>query len=274
MVTKLGVLIELDGAISIDFDSAFNIARTLEHVNARRLAAEFAIHRARGGVRDLSRAESVAHTLDDCLSRCSELARSLTDADAVGAFLSTRSSPNAMLRDLDRILGLDLSRPVGRTQDDDLRPYHSTMMGRAMTTAVTESLSKAENSEELHMWFKRSLIVSVGILTDSYVVPPDVLTAKLNKSLGRLEATSSDWMGYVAEHLREKATPVFERQEGASADDITAIRLASLCLAAESDLQDKGTGASLREVAAGITLLGLRATGRAPVTETIVPAVE
>jgi hypothetical protein len=63
------------------------------------------------------------------------------------------------------------------------------------------------------------------------------------------------------------------RQEPLTADTATAIRLAALCLAAEADAISGDTaGNTYREIAAGITLLERRATGQAPVTETIILA--
>lgn len=49
----------------------------------------------------------------------------------------------------------------------------------------------------------------------------------------------------------------------------------ALCLAVEADIRDaKSLGDTFREIAAGVTLLERRSTGDAPVTESIVLAVE
>ena len=71
-----------------------------------------------------------------------------------------------------------------------------------------------------------------------------------------VEATSSAWARQAASRLEEIAVPVFTRQEPLTADKVTAIRLAALCLAHESRAaRITAAGEAFRDIVVGITLM-------------------
>ncbi|KAB2350304.1 hypothetical protein [Actinomadura rudentiformis] len=71
-----------------------------------------------------------------------------------------------------------------------------------------------------------------------------------------VEATSSAWAREAANHLVEIAVPVATREEPLTADKVTAIRLAALCLAHESQAaRMTAAGDAFRDVVVGITLM-------------------
>jgi hypothetical protein len=83
------------------------------------------------------------------------------------------------------------------------------------------------------------------------------------------------WANAVAERLARNAEPVFARRERATAGTAAAIRLAALCLAGEMDaLEHRDVGDQFRYVAAGITWLERRASGKLPATEVLMLAVK
>jgi hypothetical protein len=121
-----------------------------------------------------------------------------------------------------------------------------------------------------------------GIAKTHYVVSPDTLADKVQSGqqdlvslLGPLDgAASLPWAHQVARNLRKTALPIFTRRQPLTTDTATAIRLAALCLAAEADASEANQlGDTFREIAAGVTLLERRATGKAVPTETIMLAI-
>jgi hypothetical protein len=87
-------------------------------------------------------------------------------------------------------------------------------------------------------------------------------------------ATSLPWAHQVAINLQETALPVFTRQQPLTKDTATTVRLAALCLTAEADARKANQlGDTFREIAAGVTFLERRATGKAVPTETIMLAI-
>jgi hypothetical protein len=73
--------------------------------------------------------------------------------------------------------------------------------------------------------------------------------------------------------LERAAGPVFERHEPLTPDTVTAIRLVAPCLAGEvTDPRDAVLGRRFRALAAGITLLQQRSTGKPTPPEMIILA--
>lgn len=94
--------------------------------------------------------------------------------------------------------------------------------------------------------------------------------------LGQMpNAGSPRWAASLAQRLERHAAPVFARAEPLTAEKATVIRLAALCLAQDADVMgSRETGDLFRHVAAGVTLLQLRASGTQSATEAIMLAVE
>jgi hypothetical protein len=279
---KIDAALELDGITHIDFNTAFNVTRTLTLIDARNLAAEFMRHRSRGGDRDLSRAESAARTLNESLSRCLVLADGLIgdDSESFGhgekhtQRLSGNSNANGAARSLDRILGLDQKHYIRSNLDYRNVSCDALVMGAAMTDALTESLPRAASTQEWRDRFIKAFIDITGVGDNSYVIPPDVMRAELEASLTHLKEPLSNWATHAAQRLLAKARPVFDRKRPLTSHDAASVRLAALCLGAERGIAADEHRGELYAIAAAITLLALRDTGRAPVTETIMLAVD
>ncbi len=97
-----------------------------------------------------------------------------------------------------------------------------------------------------HTVVKRGCGIAVESLAD------DVRTSRQMLA----EATPSRWAQQAASHLEEAAVPVFTRQEPLTADKVTAIRLAALCLAHEPEpRRDTTLGDAFCNIFVGITVL-------------------
>lgn len=82
------------------------------------------------------------------------------------------------------------------------------------------------------------------------------------------------WASKAAFALEEVAVPVFARKRDLTPDTATAVRLAALCLAAETPTLRTGVlSQTFRQLAAGVSLLERRTTGQAECNETIVLSV-
>jgi hypothetical protein len=139
--------------------------------------------------------------------------------------------------------------------------------------------------------FARGFSTAAGIASPpsaSWRVPPpemlaDVLGAAITglKSALDVPGVADDpgipvaWANAVADRLARNAEPVFAHRERAAARTAAAIRLAALCLAGEMDaLEHRDVGDQFRDVAAGITWLEQRASGKLPATEVLMLAVK
>lgn len=79
------------------------------------------------------------------------------------------------------------------------------------------------------------------------------------------ETDPESWAAVVAGRLAETSAAGFGRRRPPALADLAVIRLPALALAAEADARRmRDTGARLRAVAAGITLLQRRVAGEAP----------
>jgi hypothetical protein len=157
-------------------------------------------------------------------------------------------------------------------------------MGSALTHSLTRAFQRSTLTVGWPAGFAQEFAYETGIAKSSYVyvVSPDTLADKVHGGqqalvnlLGALdEAAPFPWVHQVARNLQETALPIFTRQQPLTMDTATAIRLAALCLAAEADMREASQlGDTFREIAAGVTLLERRATGKAVPTETIMLAV-
>jgi NACHT domain len=130
-----------------------------------------------------------------------------------------------------------------------------------------------------------------SVLPDPLTPSPDLLipmaTAARKDVIALYHAASDDdedeeqdtdsgpsaWACLAAVAVERAAGPVFERREPLTPDVVSAIRLAALCLAAEvTDRQEAALCRRFRALAAGITLLQRRSTGRWQPSEMIILA--
>ena len=133
--------------------------------------------------------------------------------------------------------------------------------------------------------FTRTFTSAVRGIAGHLVTDPATLEATLDKSVESLTSALNEyppgacvapsWCAIVAARLRQNAGPIFTRAEGPTSDKATAVRLAALCLAGEADgMERNDIGDMFRQLAAGITLLEYRATGKQPPCEVIMLAEE
>lgn len=127
---------------------------------------------------------------------------------------------------------------------------------------------------------QKPIVVSPGDLADSTHHARQVLL-----DMARASAADDDededayegptaWASKAAFALEEVAVPVFARKRDLTPDTATAIRLAALCLAAETPTLRTGVlSQTFRQLAAGVSLLERRTNGQAVCNETIVLSV-
>jgi hypothetical protein len=177
----------------------------------------------------------------------------------------------------------ELARDRARALDRALADALPWAMGSALSVALAQAQLKAASVDQWLSEFGRAFVETTHIADRTYVVYPSNLRKSLRVALQKLSAAHPrhddteplSWADGVANFLQDTAGPVFERPEHLTPVLATSIRLAALCLATEANnLGDEQLGESLREIAAGITLLERRASGDAAATEMILLATE
>lgn len=279
-IVPVALLLLQSRILADDLDRAVDLARGLEH--ARDLLAQ-ATGLAPGlpSMLDDSRTRALdfARSLDT--SRARDLQRTLESAIA----LALAGSPGAAAS-IAGALGLDHARvrehlqlpdagPRHHVTDADLRRLCGPVTGRVLAHAGTSLLRDTGKPGQ----FPRDLCRAAGIRDGSPVAAdPDSLARWLEDAtdmLTGLAGASGTWPAVIAGRLRENASPVFSRSREPTEANATAIRMASLCLAGESDMLGReDIGGLFRRVAAGITLLEQRRTGQRQATEVILLAVD
>ena len=260
-----------DHSLTLDLNRDHTLARallrTLEHADAL----------APG--RDLDATRDLAHDLNHCLARAlkvdsyliRELTQDLHDARDLTMELDhalDHHLTTGQAGDLDHALGLDHvgDRQFGIDLTVDLNGPTYQVMGSALANTLTRVLRHDTAVDAWSADFSHTLIEETNVAEAGYVVAPDTLDSTIHSGHQRLVdllGPRPGWAGRVASRLEERADT--DTPEGR-----TAVRLASLCLAAEADLRDAPTvGDTFREIAAGVTLLERRETGEAPTTESI-----
>jgi hypothetical protein len=259
--------LDLDLDLDLELDRALNLDLALDRDRDLDLARALALARDldRDLTRDLTRARDLALDLALDLDRALDL---------------TRALDIALDRTLDRARDVPRARDVTRARVlEDLRAH---FMGSALAHALTRALQQYTPKSRWPLEFAQEFIAETGIAKTRYVVSPDTLADKVQSGqqdlvnlLGSTDgAASLPWAHQVAINLQEIALPIFTRQQPLTKDTATTVRLAALCLAAEADARKANhLGNTFREIAAGVTLLERRATGKAVPTETIMLAV-
>ncbi len=266
--------LNLDPDLDPELDRALNLDLALERDRDLDLTRALAL------ARDLDRGLDLTHDFTRDLTRAGDLARDLA-RDLDRALDLTRALDIALDRILDRARDIPGARDVTRARDlEDLR---ARFMGNALGHALTRALRRYTPEASWPVEFAQELISETGIAkTARYIVSPDTLADKVRSGrqdlanlLGPTDsAASPPWARQVAINLQETALPIFTRQQPLTRDTATTIRLAALCLAAEADVRKANQlGDTFREIAAGVTLLERRATGKAVPTETIMLAL-
>src|ERR1700677_926896 len=269
--------------------------------------------RARILARDLDRAVDLASALDlaENLDLAQSVTADLAGARALALDLARALDPvraraldSALDRILDRALhrALDLDRALAldhilsrerfqltkldadrRLTDADVDQACGSVMGRVLAKAITTAPHRLHGSDNWADLFPVAFSQAAGIRNGTrFSANPDDLIRLLRdavRMLGGLfqppaHLAAQSWPMSVAEHLTEDASPVFSRYEPPTAERATAIRVAALCLAGEADGKGReDLGDTFRQLAAGITLLEQRRSGRVSATEVILLAV-
>lgn len=243
------------------------------------------VHQARSLAGEID--VDVAQDVDQALVRALDL-----DLDRAFASPDDLVLPRAQDLALVRTLGglrdaLSGSRNPGvsrdiRILDRFLATGCSDVMGLALSKALTEALRKRP-TDAWPAQFSKAFTHVTGISGVSRLVSPGTLAQRLTNAVQELQATQTPerstgeptWAVTVSRRLQETASAIFNRQKQPTPSDVTSIRLAALCLAAEADaLNQSQLGEGFREIAAGITLLERWAGGDDPATGTIVLASE
>ena len=233
-----------------------DLARDLER--ARDLARDLAINldHARAGIRDGS------------LQRAIEITPIL--AATIDGISDRRMTSSSRYRK---------TRPV-------LNMVCSLAMGRAFSNAVAGTLRSRVQTSEWGAKFAQAFIDAAGIAGDGHLTAdPETMGNTLREAAGNLEDILGDeqgdrqkvpaWSGRLAGHLRRTAEPIFAGAERPTPDKAAAIRIAALCLAAETEaIRHQDIGDKFRRIAAGITLLERRSTGELQAAEVIMLAAE
>lgn len=217
---------------------------------------------------------------DDLVRLLSEACRSIIERDfnrgriVVDAALLQATTLDGNLMD---VLG-ELGDAINELRLDlDYAGVHELDSGRRDAVALSRALARTMQKDvTLEAWpstFAQSLVVEAGVAESSYVVSLDDLSRKSETASARLlelvRMPGGRTRRQVVEHFAGVLTKtgMVSEHKGPA----TAPRLAALILAAEAD--DYGAhdlAETFREIAAGITLLELRAEGVRPPTETII----
>lgn len=264
-------------------DSARGRLRELERrlVRVTELAADLGT--SLGSVRDLDPVRSIALELGNggALGRHLDGLRGLlevTDTSEAGAPGVRRA--RALMLDLDRYLarcqalsgheGLDealaaaFAGTAGLLDSGELDRETGTML------RLSDFLSSVRGQFVRRTCETRS--------ARAHTVPPDTLAGTVRDGCAALAALVASpesplppWVGELGASVEDLALGVASGDEPPVADRVAAIRIASLCVAAEADIFFTGRRVAdmFREVAAGITLVEHRSTGQVPVTETV-----
>lgn len=160
-----------------------------------------------------------------------------------------------------RILGVALGRALSNTSIYVQRVKDSNLL-RTTSARFTERIRQEVREE-----------------ATTYVVSLETLANKAQAgSLFDASAMQAEtaWGREITKRLERAVAPILSREQTLDSQSAGAIRLASLCLAAEiaSDSGQPRSGRELREIAAAITLLEQRLCSGSPSTETIILALK
>jgi hypothetical protein len=252
-------------------DSARALDRALNRVRA--LVLVYVLAHARAHARDLSGALDLALTLHSDL-----------DIFAPCPLALPPYIPITVV-DLDAAQNHDSRKPAsGQPGQMGIDTVARLIMGRAFTDSISRALADSSGPYSFIGKFSAEFATAVQADKGAWLGDPDGLPKLLQYADDLLGYTldkanknsrSPSWAASAASHLMEIATPVFDRSERPTEEKSTAIRITALCLAGEADrMGDTDIGSKFRQMAAGITWLEQRYTGKVPATEAVLLAVE
>jgi NACHT domain len=170
-------------------------------------------------------------------------------------------------------LELNFAGVMGRLVSQSLLPAITAAGDVAFDSAFSAEfcaaadLGRARGASAHPRTLLEPYIISLGDLDDRLVAAADTV----RRSAGTSEPPS-DWARETARRLLVMTRPILRRTGRTAPKVVGACRLTSLCLAAETAAIDSAVSSALTDVAAGLTLLQQRASGKALATETILLA--
>jgi hypothetical protein len=263
-----------DIGLNLEFGLNLDNARIREVVNhmtadmSREAVQEFVRELAWGLVADLTAGLELAGELES---------RHTEDLTRIGSALQ------AVKHDLDREQRRSRQRARGNAHVSAHDRVHDLAIGRALSQSLSRSLSRHhDRPESLVTAFANQFADAARITAFEHVVAPDdnglMLAQAVAETQGLLLESanllpSTLWAAEMAKTLERVAAPVFERTDELTGRTAGAMRLGALCLAVEADIRKRtDLGDRFRRVAAAVTWLERRRTGRSRAAEAIVIA--
>ena len=164
----------------------------------------------------------------------------------------------------DRLGRSDLPEATGNLGDPlpSLKRALEKMIGTGLAAGVSHALIPPYAINRMRHTFAAGLAQAATIAeTDRFVVALDTMSDTVRKACRSFAGRpTSPWSRTLANRLAEIAEPMFARRRALCPDDVTAVRMAALALAAEADPTiDPDLAHRFKTIAAGVTLLQLRA---------------
>jgi hypothetical protein len=310
LATTAGIALALARALALDrarvraraLDLARDLDRALDRALARALDLAFDLDRARvlaldlDLARDLARALDFARVLDGALDFARVLARALDFArdlaldlahdlnfarDLARALDLARDLARDLDRDLDLDRVLDLAFDLARARDRVLVFVTWRAVGKVLGTALLPALAGDEGTargEEAGRRFVAAWASAAGIEDSAQIkVPLDgSLAVRARDACAACAARSHPGVGWnaatVAERLADSVVPLLEQRRSLTASSAAHLRAAALALADEA-ISGKEGRQTFQVLAAAATLIQQRASGQAPVGESLVLAL-
>ncbi|GLY85720.1 NACHT domain-containing protein [Actinoallomurus iriomotensis] len=265
----------LDVGLNLEFGLSRDATRTREVVN--QLSADLPGEAIPEFVRDLAWGLVTDLTTGLGLAREAESPRMGDLARIHGALLALRHD---LERDRRRSAR---ARQRAGDQVNARERVHDLAIGRALSQSLSRTLLHEHRRPEAVVdGFAQRFADTARIGDTDFTVSPDDCHRMLTDSVAEIQGVllkapallpSTLWAAEMAKTLEHVAGPVFDRSDDLTGSTATAIRLGALCLAVEADIRRRtGLGDVFRHVAAGVTWLERRRTGRSDAAEAIVIA--
>ncbi|GAA4493346.1 hypothetical protein GCM10023191_030640 [Actinoallomurus oryzae] len=160
---------------------------------------------------------------------------------------------------------------------------HDLAIGRALSLSLSRTLrDDHQRPQAVVDGFAERFADTARVGGTGFTVSPDGCHRLVTDAVAEIQSVllkapnllpSTLWAAETAKTLEGVAGPVFDRSDDLTDTTATAIRLGALCLAVEADIRRRtGLGDSFRHIAAGVTWLERRRTGRSDAAEAIVIA--
>ena len=202
-----------------------------------------------------------------------DVARALDlEYDLARAFGGDRN----LVQQVDRDFGYSLDRAFARVSEHFLGYSFSRMLTRA--SEISTGIEKFSDLSEI---FAKAFTDVAAVGTTDYSISPDLLASDTRKAINELNAqlqkddlNSTQWAGKLSSRFERLAQGVLARTQVVAGPVASGLRVMALCLAVEADAnQSHGLGEAFRQIAAEITWLEMRHTGREASIETVVLAL-